>query len=256
MMPDIEWGIDEIYKQDRASQVSYMKIFSESRFLDIDFMIKLKCFFVPNHDYMFKFFGEDILRPESGCYFNGDCIWAGKLVIPIRNASSRIVGFIGYDPISREMKKDKMAGIAVEGIIQPKYIYSNSKVFDRSSYLFIPNGYKKMIEDDYVIPVDGVFDAITLASLGYSSACTLGTNINDRVLFILSLVGRRFVPYDNDEAGLKLFASIKKCLPRTESIVQGKHKDIDEFIQKEGVFNLKYKLDSVLKSGSIIPISL
>lgn len=255
-MINLEWGLDRILNEDRKSQEEYFKIFSESRYIDIDYMFKIKAFFVPNHDYMVEYFGTEILTSDNGCYYDGDCVWAGKVVIPIRNSLNKIVGLIGYDPVAREMKRDKLNGVNTELVIPPKYTYSNSRVFDRSSFLFIPNGYKKMIEDNYAIVVDGVFDAITLGSLGYSSACNLGSSLNDKTLFILSMVDRRLIPYDNDEAGINLYRNIRKALPRTEPIIQGKYKDIDEFIEREGYLNLKSKLDSAIKSQILLPVSL
>lgn len=280
MFYDLEDGIKKIQENDRESQKHFIGVLIESRFKDslrktnspnknlieenyrqridnlVDYIIDLGCFFVPNNDYMTYFFGKSCTDQSVACYdWEGCCVWLGQLVIPIRGALGNLEGFAGFNPLHKTIREDNLEREDKEPL-PPKYTLSNKNVFDRSTHLFIPNGYKKMLEDDYAIPVDGIFDSIILASIGYNSVCNLGSYLNEKTLFPLSLVSRRWVAHDNDKAGLDFFGKIQKVLPKTSRIVQVKFKDIDEYLRVFGYNNFITKMNSVISSGFLEEVVL
>lgn len=281
MFSDLEAGLDRIQAEDRLSQENFLKVFISDRYLSfveevegedinfslnkkfgkdigmiVNYLLDLKCFFVPNNDYMVRYFGNVCVEPSSGCYdYEGNCLWLGKLVFPIRGAVGVLEGFTAYNPFSRAVKEENELSGENEPV-PPKYTISSKKIFDRDSHLFIPNGYRKMIEDGYVIIVDGVFDAAYVGMLGYNSACNLGTYINEKVLFPLSLNSKVFVAHDNDRAGLLLLREIRKAIPKALSISQGVTKDIDDYFKVRGFNDFKSKVDTAVKSKFLDDIAL
>lgn len=274
MFSDLDAGIHDIARLDLDSQKHFISVLLENRIKDSidsnklgipqinylnsmrDFILSIGGFFVPNNDYMLSYLGKKVLDPSVDCYdWEGDCKWVGKLVLPIRGALGSIVGFTGYDPFSKTIKLDNLENNTDEEV-PPKYTISSSKVFDRSTHLFIPNGYRKMIEDDYVIIVDGVFDALGIASSGLNSACNLGSYVNDKILFPINLVSKVLVAGDNDEAGLKLVNRISKVIKNTETIKQSYTKDLDEFFCKFGTKKFTDEVSIALKSKHLMGIVL
>ena len=249
MFQNLENGLNRIHDEDSESQRHFITVIVSDRFsefktsscnndkmikMTVDYLLNLKCFFVPNNDYMTFYFGKDVVDSSVDCYNGfGTCKWLGHLVFPIRGALGFLEGFTGYNPLNRTISFDNKVNNSEE-VVPPKYEISSSRVFDKNTHLFIPNGYRKMLEDDYAIVVDGVFDGISVGAQNYNSVVVLGSYLNDKMLFPLSMVSKIFVPFDNDEAGLKLFSSIKKALPRAVAIKQGITKDLDNYFKIKG----------------------
>lgn len=263
MFSYLEKGLNDIVENDYASQYHYIRVIIEDRFelsnlknkedFISDFtkyLISKKCFFVPNPDYMIHYFGSECCTYEYGCYNSGKCLWLGHLVIPIRNAYGELVGFTGYNPFSHIIRKENesIKNIEDKKEVPPKYIISSSRVFDRNKFLLVPNGYDRMVKDDYCVVVDGVFDSLLLGYLGLNSLCNLGSYTNDGTLFPMMLVSKVFIAPDNDEAGIKLKNMIISRIPNARVIYQNKCKDIDGYIKLFGTDNFKLKFYDSLKS--------
>lgn len=256
MFLQLEKGIENIYQHDFKSQKHFLNILKEIRDVDVDYLIKLGCFFVPNQDYMIRYFGPKCLEYNMDIYNSaGECKWLGLYIIPIRNVRNQLVAFVGYDP-RRKLIVDLDDLKENNEILPPKYTISSQTVFDKNNYFLCPNGIRKAVEDGYCLLVDGVFDSITLASHGFNSASFLGSDVNDNLLFILSFIPKLFICHDNDKAGIKLLHSIQKKLPNAQSVSQNKTKDIDEYISKYGIDILKISIESALKSTISMPIVL
>lgn len=256
MFRDLEDRFKRILDEDWQSQEQFLDALKHIRYADVEYLRKIGCFFVPNQDYLEYYIGPRCYNPEYDLYnYNGECKWLGHYVFPIRGAQDDLVALVGFNPLSKKIMEDNInSGLPNDA--PPKYIVSNKNVFDRSGYLFIPNGYRKMIEDNYVIVVDGVFDAVTPASMGFNTACMLGSDVNDKMLFILSMVDRIYVARDNDDAGLRLYNSIKRFIPRAMPLTQSKSKDLDGYIREVGV-DIAYKsIKSGISSEIYIPVRL
>jgi DNA primase len=107
----------------------------------------------------------------------------GRIVIPVRDSSFKVVGFIGR---------------ATDPNLQPKYLYS--KNFPRKSVLFNLQNAKKFKS---VIIVEGSLDAIRIHQAGYGNVvATLGAAVTeDHISLINRFFDEIIVFSDNDHAG-------------------------------------------------------
>jgi len=110
----------------------------------------------------------------------------GRLVIPARDESSKLVGFIGR---------------AVDEQTQPKYLYS--KGFPRKFILFNLNHAKKF---ESVIVVEGSLDAMMIHQAGFSNVvATLGAAVTDNHISLLKKYFDEIIVFsDNDHAGFAM----------------------------------------------------
>lgn len=228
-------GIDSIYEKDLESQKHYITTTCRDlrgRMLDI--LFDMKAFYVPNNEYMIEHFGHGIMNPKYDCYmFDGQCKWAHHLVIPVTDVTGKVVGFTGYNPyVKLAYEKQNRTKEEEEIAKMPRYKESSMQLMNKSKYFLCPLGIKKAIDDGYIILIDGVFDALSLAQEGYNSFAILGSSVSEYVKFCLSFVDLIYVAYDNDYAGDKLYNTMKLAFPNTLAIRQDKCKDIDEFITK------------------------
>lgn len=256
MFSDFDKKIKVLVEKDEKSQRVFLQAIADIRYLDIDYFLSKGCFFVPNQEYMREYLGISSMNETYDIYnYDGECKWLWHLVFPIRNAVGELVGFAGYNPLSKMiLKNNQMTG--ENEIVPPKYIYSSKSVFDRGNYLFIPNGYTKCVEDGYAIIVDGMFDSMTIGSLGYNAVGMLGSKVSDKLLFMLSFVKTIYVIHDNDEAGLNLYKLLNKNLHNVVDVRVPRYKDVDSYVYNEGAGKFKNVMDKVLESGSLLPVNL
>lgn len=226
----VEAGIDKIYKEDIETQKFYIDtILKDTRGITMESVYKMRAFFVPNDMYMVNYFGADILMKDYDCYtYNGTCAWTGYLVFPIRDIANRVVGFVGYNPFIAIENKE-------QGIWdRPYYKHSNKDIMNKGLFLFAPpDYYKRALDEGYIILTDGVFDMINCYENGLNSGALLGSYVSIELAAILTFIPRVFIAMDNDSAGLSVYNYLKKLVPQTQYIKQGKFKDIDDLLKSE-----------------------
>jgi DNA primase len=119
-------------------------------------------------------------------------IFRGRVIIPIFDVNSKVVGFGG-----RAMGKE----------VQPKYINSpESPVFLKRSVLYGLNRARREITDrNEAIIVEGYFDLISLHRAGIGNAvATLGTSVTEeQVSRLRNCTENITLMLDGDEAGIK-----------------------------------------------------
>jgi 5S rRNA maturation endonuclease (ribonuclease M5) len=222
-------GIEKIYSEDLESQENFLKVLmSEVREMDnYEILLKAKAFFVPNPEYMLKYFGDEARHQDFDMYaYDGACLWDNFVVFPIENVSGRIAGFVGFDPINKLKKKHG------EEIMDANYRYTNKTIFNRGRYIYThPGIYKKAIEEEYIILVDGVYDMHNLVHWGFNAASMLGSSISPEILFQLKFIKHIFVAEDNDKAGRELYTGLAKVLPNVHYVRQGFNKDADDVLK-------------------------
>lgn len=217
-------GVEYIRQNDRELQYRFLSTLSEYRYMDVDYLLDLGCFFVHNKQYLIDSFGLECVGSHNDFFDNdGVCKYLGTMMIPIRDLQGDVVGFNSFNPFAKLKEQE-------DDYSEVKYNISSKKVFNRNRFPLIPNGYEKMFKDGYVIIMDGTFDALTLGSLGLNTFCNLGTVFSEYSTFILSFVGRRYLAMDNDRAGLTLFKSINKSI-KCYRLSQNKFKDIDSYVE-------------------------
>ncbi|MCB4205156.1 DNA primase [Deferribacterales bacterium Es71-Z0220] len=170
---------------------------------------------------------------DSGNFFNKQgnfrLRFEGRLIIPIKNESGKVVGF---------------SGRSLDGTM-PKYVNSpESKFFKKRELLYNLNLAKQYIkEKNQSIIVEGFFDVIRLYKHGFKNVVSpMGTSFTKEQTAIL----KRFsdegvIIFDGDEAGINAsFRAIDNCiasnffpnvvfLPRGEDPDSMLNKNEDEF---------------------------
>ena len=115
----------------------------------------------------------------------------GRLMFPIHDASTRVVGFGGR----------------VIGAGEPKYLNSpQGTLFDKGRQLYGLSWAKHPIrKQERALVVEGYFDAIRLAAAGLEEVVApLGTALTEsQAALLVKLTKNVFLLYDSDEAGLK-----------------------------------------------------
>ena len=171
-------------------------------------------------------FSCGILKMREGGTETYD-IFRGRIVIPILDASGKVVGFGG-----RALAKDGM----------PKYINSpESPVFSKRSVLYgLDKAKREIAEKDEAIIVEGYFDLISLHAAGVRhSVATLGTSVTeDQIARLRNYSENITLMLDGDEAGIKsalrlitLFGEMG--INGTMVVLPDGH-DPDSFVRKEG----------------------
>lgn len=90
---------------------------------------------------------------------SGSCLLAGRFVFPVRDLLGNILAFIGWYP---DIKK---------------YITTPSKYFSKSYLYFgLEQVTNKPTQEDFIFLTEGIFDAITLRSLGFKAYASMGVS--------------------------------------------------------------------------------
>ena len=121
----------------------------------------------------------------------GECMFAGRYIIPLRDFKGNVIGFEGRLP---DAEVDES---------HPKYMNSrNSPVFNKRGVFF--NAQALFSKDsDEIIVVEGVFDALAYIASGVRNVVSpLGCSLSDKHLEILRKTGKKVVlGFDRDDAG-------------------------------------------------------
>jgi len=162
----------------------------------------------------------------------------GRITIPIRNESGKIVAFGGR----------------ILGDGEPKYLNSpDTRYFSKSKILFMFSEAKRSIKElDFVIITEGYMDALAFHRAGVTNAvAVLGTSLTrDHLLRLGTQTKNVILCFDNDDAGVRASLKALEILDKLDFNVlvlsMEPYKDPDEFFQNEGAENLKNRLkDSV-----------
>jgi len=134
-----------------------------------------------------------------------------RIVIPVRDESSQVVGLIGR---------------AITEHAQPKYLYS--KGFPRKKVLFNLNHAKR---HSSVVVVEGSLDAMKLHQSGFPNVvATLGAAVTDGHIFLMKHYFDEIIIFsDNDDAGSAMRDSIiKNISDRPVRVVEYRRADVKD----------------------------
>lgn len=228
-------GYKKLVGELKDDQEKYLRVIAEAREMPVEWIEKAEGIFIPNNDFMYFLFGQEILQFD--CYRNGQCIWDNALIFPVRGADDRVAGFAGFFPFKYV---EHEAG-------EYYYSYSSTAVFQKGRFLYMPNSsITKAIEDEYLIVVDGLFDAISLSYFGYNVASFMGSTVTPERVMQLRFVKNVLVASDNDKAGMTLYGDLKKVLNNVEFLPHAKTKDIDELLKSSGAEEFRRDLNQRL----------
>ena len=122
----------------------------------------------------------------------GECVFAGRYILPIKDYHGNIIGFIGRLP-DREVDDS-----------HPKYLISENSPIFRKRDVFYNAGALLDRDSKEIIVVEGAFDALSYIAAGVRNVVSpLGCSLSDRHLDILRKIPDRTVVlgFDRDEAG-------------------------------------------------------
>lgn len=237
--------------QAREAQCHYLQVIADLRHTNVEVFKKCRMLFIPNDEFLINFAGPEIVHPDYGCYQDSKhCIWLSQLIIPITNLVGEVKGFAGFNPFNyAEAKSTGDRSIAY-------YMYSTKGVFPKGSFLYCPeDSYTKALDDGYIFLVDGVFDAASIWDAGFNSAAMMGSTPTQQILMQLRFIKRVILIADNDEAGYKLYKSLRVKLHNVELLKQGGTKDADELLKSENREAFIKTLNDVISNSSLLKIS-
>jgi hypothetical protein len=225
LLPGFDEKVDRLYREDHVSQAHYLSVLGEEvRMISLEVLMKYRCFFVPNDDYLRFWWGESCRNPEYELYdYDGRCVVNNCIVVPCRLLNGSVVGWTAFNPFIKY------------GEGEGSYYFNPSEyLFKRGNYLFChPDVFKSALSDGYIIVTDGVFDCLSLTGCGLNSCSVLGSSVNARSVFCLKFVDKVYVSIDNDEAGLRLLSGVRRFIPNARFIKQGREKDVDDLLKTE-----------------------
>lgn len=180
----------------------------------------------------------------------GNFLLNERYIIPVRDMLGNIIALIGWYPDSK------------------RYITTPSKFFSKDCLFFGLEQLKKTgIGKDYFV-VEGIFDALSIRSIGYNAVAQMGLS-DSKVKMVLYGLFRRIVAIpDNDKGGRKVVIENKWNIPQNGSYLRWRGnvnidgtefpiKDIDNLINIFGEEDVKELLNSSLKDKNrIISIDL
>ncbi len=180
-------------------------------------------FYVPSDIYMSEIFGDTIMDFNNGLYVGEACKLCFRLAMPVRLLDDTIIGFIGY---SNQDDFDENNPAFVKYLYPPKYILQKSR------YMYITRKeFLKALREDYICIVDGLFDQKALAANGINAVSLCGSSVTEYHRMYLNSIKHKVIIADNDAAGRKMAADLKRIWPTSVEIYQDKSKDIDSYIR-------------------------
>jgi len=139
----------------------------------------------------------------------------GRFIFPVRDMLGNIIALIGWFPDEK------------------KYITTPSKLFSKRCLFFGLEQLKRSgINKNYFL-VEGIFDSISVRSLGYNCVALMGITASKYTEVLYSLFSRVVAIPDNDFEGRDVVVNDKWKLPNNGSYlrIHGNLKDIDEVIK-------------------------
>lgn len=126
-------------------------------------------------------------KVESGCFSEkGNLLFYDRLIYPIINIESNVIGFSGRDVTDRDERK---------------WINSyNCEHYDKSVNFYN----EKALMQDYFLIVEGAKDVVMLDEIGINALSTLGGSLSEiHIQKIISSGATPYLCYDNDVQGWK-----------------------------------------------------
>ena len=174
-----------------------------------------------------KGFSDELLS-QSGLFSNGNHgmydRFRGRVIFPIMNANSKVIGFGG-----RVLDDTK-----------PKYLNSpENLIFDKGRNLYGLHAARKTREDSFLL-CEGYMDVIAMHQAGFTNAvASLGTALTEgHAALIRRYVKKVLLLYDSDGAGiraaLRAIPILRSAQVSAKVVNMEPAKDPDEFIKTYG----------------------
>jgi DNA primase len=148
------------------------------------------------------------------------------LVMPYKDVYGDVVGIVGrsllYDMERKELEVSK---------------YKNTDFSKKSNLFGLYQGKQSILDENYVIIVEGQFDVIKAHEQGLKNIVALGNSKMsiEQVILLLRYTDNFYLLLDNDQAGdlgrKAAFDNFSKHANLKNIYVSGEFKDIDEFLK-------------------------
>lgn len=230
MFPGFMEGIRRIWEHDGQTQEYYLELIGqETRKLPVEAFKRFNAVFIPNDSYIRNYFGPESTNFQYELYnTDGTCALSNYVIFPFLNLLGQAVGWVCFKPFVR-LKAEEENNWDVY-----YYEYPTSLTFNKRKYIFtLPSVYEAALKDRYIIITDGVFDTVSFIHYGLHSCSLLGSQFNLDLLLYFYFIDKIFVAMDNDAAGIKLYSTIKKLIPRAKKLQQTIGKDADDILKSE-----------------------
>lgn len=210
--------ICELMEKRKYTSDSMFSTLKEVGVFRFDYISELKMLSQDLTDAQLKSWG---LLTESGEY-----ILKGRYAIPIRDITGRVTALVGWYP-------DKK-----------KYVTTPTYGFSKDTQFFNIDCYKQsMAGNGFVYLVEGIFDTLSLRSLGFPAIGNMGLELSKIKVNILKRFGKVIAIPDNDRAGKGLspftgrISGKKKMVWNIENdcvfvVLPSGVKDVDDFIKE------------------------
>ena len=191
----------------QPEQPTWIQAVANMRHIDVKYFNDLKCFFIPNLEYLQEVLGETIYKDLRYGFINTNgkyvsSTFKARFIFPCWNMKNKVVGFIGYDSDAPSYK----------------YLLSTTVGFEKSMITLGYDYLDYIYKCDYVILVEGVMDYLRLRSLGYPVICLQGTLIYPNIRRIINRVSHTITFLDTDSAGMKARLTVLKTLKANTDI--------------------------------------
>lgn len=153
---------------------------------------------------------------DLGLFSNeGNFLLLNRFIFPVKDMLGNIIALIGWFPDEK------------------KYITTPSKLFSKKCLFFGMEQLSKTgIGKDYFL-VEGIFDSISIRSLGFNCVALMGINASNYTEVLYSLFKRIVAIPDNDKEGRKVLKNDAWRLPCNSKYLRliSDLKDIDDIIK-------------------------
>lgn len=145
----------------------------------------------------------------------GKFLLMGRFIFPVKDMLGNVIALIGWYPDEK------------------KYITTPSKFFSKKCLFFGMEQLKKTgIGKNYYV-VEGIFDCISVRSLGFNCVAIMGISVSNYTKVLYSLFKKVIAIPDNDKEGRKVVVEDKWHIPSNGKYLRwnGSLKDIDDMIK-------------------------
>lgn len=176
-----KWSTDEVILECMAMR----KYSSKEMFNTLKEIGLFKCDYLTDLTYFSPTTTEEEMRDWGILTQSGDFLLKGRYVVPIRDIAGNVTAWVGWFPDNR------------------KYITTPTVGFSKDGQFFNIECYKKCIEENKgtVYLVEGIFDTLSLRSLGFSALGCMGLTLSVFKTQMLRRFGKVIAIPDNDKAG-------------------------------------------------------
>lgn len=221
----IKWKIEDIIDStsNDEDQSRILKILADYRGFDLKTIINAGIMYIPDLGEL-DYFGEEkgYKGEELGINEEIEFLYEEGYLIPIRDVENEIIFYINY---SFERDKSK------------KYIMVHPNIYERDKEVRLSglHNYKKALEKDTIVLVEGYFDQLRLEAEGIAAFAILGTKLTEFQKMFISPFKRAIYIKDNDTSGEYAFKKYQKELDNIVSFdILPSYEDVDNLGKNGG----------------------